>query len=155
MKKVLATLVAICILFSSIPAFAEHGGRGGHGGGHFIPPQHHGGHHRGGWEHGAAPWLFGALAGAAVTTAVIESSRPRQVVVVNGFEYQYDGTYYYAPVNGTYVRVEAPVVMKIVNSDGTITEISLIKNGYVWIGPRGETYTSFPSHDQLRSIYGR
>jgi hypothetical protein len=46
------------------------------------------------------------------------------------------------------------VTVNITNSNGSISQVSLRKQGTVYIGPRGETYTSLPTEDQLRPVYG-
>ena len=45
-------------------------------------------------------------------------------------------------------------VVWISNSDGSKTPITLQKEGSVYIGPAGEKYTSLPSEEQLKLLYG-
>jgi len=40
------------------------------------------------------------------------------------------------------------------NSNGSITPVRLVRQGNLWVGPRGETYTALPTEEQLRPIYG-
>lgn len=40
------------------------------------------------------------------------------------------------------------------NSNGSITPVVLHKSGYQWIGPRGEVYSSMPTQEQLKPVYG-
>jgi hypothetical protein len=47
------------------------------------------------------------------------------------------------------------VTVNITNSNGSITPVTLRKQGVVYIGPRGETYTSLPTEQQLKQAgYG-
>lgn len=47
------------------------------------------------------------------------------------------------------------VTINITNSNGSITPVTLRKQGVVYIGPRGETYTTLPTQEQLRQAgYG-
>ncbi|MFA5292063.1 MAG: hypothetical protein WC496_03420 [Phycisphaerae bacterium] len=45
-------------------------------------------------------------------------------------------------------------VIWINNSDGSKTPITLQKNGSVYTGPAGEKYTSLPTEEQLKLLYG-
>jgi len=47
------------------------------------------------------------------------------------------------------------VTVNIVNSNGSITPVTLRKQGVVYIGPRGETYPTLPTEEQLKQAgYG-
>ncbi len=47
------------------------------------------------------------------------------------------------------------VTVNITNSNGSITPVTLRKQGVVYIGPRGETYTTLPTAEQLKQAgYG-
>jgi len=47
------------------------------------------------------------------------------------------------------------VTINITNSNGSITPVTLRKQGVVYIGPRGETYTTLPTAEQLKQAgYG-
>jgi len=47
------------------------------------------------------------------------------------------------------------VTINITNSNGSITPVRLRKQGVVYVGPRGETYTSLPTEEQLKQAgYG-
>ncbi len=47
------------------------------------------------------------------------------------------------------------VTINITNSNGSITPVRLRKQGVVYIGPRGETYTTLPTEEQLKQAgYG-
>ena len=45
-------------------------------------------------------------------------------------------------------------IVNITNSNGSITPVTLRRMGNVWVGPRGEQYTTPPTAEQLRPIYG-
>ncbi len=47
------------------------------------------------------------------------------------------------------------VTVWITNSNGSKSPIVLRKSGPTYIGPQGETYTSMPTEEQLRQLYGR
>lgn len=42
------------------------------------------------------------------------------------------------------------VTINVTNSNGSITPVRLRKQGVVYIGPRGETYTTLPTEEQLK-----
>jgi hypothetical protein len=46
------------------------------------------------------------------------------------------------------------VTVKITNSNGSISQVKLIKQGVGYVGPRGEYYEQLPTEDQLRPVYG-
>ncbi len=46
------------------------------------------------------------------------------------------------------------VTVNITNSNGSISQVTLIKQGVGYVGPRGEYYDKLPTEDQLRPIYG-
>ena len=47
------------------------------------------------------------------------------------------------------------VTINVTNSNGSITPVTLRRQGAVYIGPRGETYTSIPTQEQLKQAgYG-
>ena len=46
------------------------------------------------------------------------------------------------------------VTVWITNSNGSKVPVKLRKSGPNYIGPRGETYPTMPTEDQLRPIYG-
>lgn len=45
-------------------------------------------------------------------------------------------------------------VVNITNSNGSMTPVIMHKSGNQWIGPRGEYYSSMPTPEQLRPVYG-
>ena len=53
------------------------------------------------------------------------------------------------------IRAEQQIVsVWITNSNGSKIEVKLRKSGPNFIGPKGETYSSMPTEDQLRPVYG-
>jgi hypothetical protein len=40
------------------------------------------------------------------------------------------------------------------NPNGSVTPVAIKRQGNVYIGPRGEQYTSYPTVEQLKPIYG-
>ena len=53
------------------------------------------------------------------------------------------------------IREEMNTVMvKVTNSNGSIIQVPLKKQGIGYVGPRGEYYNNLPTEDQLRPVYG-
>ena len=46
------------------------------------------------------------------------------------------------------------VMVKVTNSNGSIVQVPLRKQGVGYIGTRGEYYATLPTQDQLRPVYG-
>ena len=46
------------------------------------------------------------------------------------------------------------VIINVHNSNGSITPVTLTRQGNIYVGPKGEQYTPLPTEDQLKSIYG-
>lgn len=42
----------------------------------------------------------------------------------------------------------------VTNSNGSQTPVRLVRDGDTWIGPKGEVYTTMPTEEQLRKVYG-
>jgi hypothetical protein len=130
------------------------------------------------YRHG---WFgFGVLVSALAIGAFIEALPPRHTtVVVENTPYYYDNQYYYRPITqGGYVVVPPPAVISqpvvvqqpvivqsqsivpevstvnIPNSRGGYTSVTLRRSGTGFVGPQGEYYPSYPSVDQLRTMYG-
>jgi hypothetical protein len=49
---------------------------------------------------------------------------------------------------------EEEIVVKITNSNGSITPVKLKKKGNIYIGPKGEQYNELPTEEQLKPLYG-
>ena len=46
------------------------------------------------------------------------------------------------------------VMVKVTNSNGSIIQVPLRKQGVGYVGTRGEYYETLPTEDQLRPVYG-
>jgi hypothetical protein len=46
------------------------------------------------------------------------------------------------------------VTVNVTNSNGSIIQVKLTKQGVGYVGPRGEYYDKLPTEDQLRPVYG-
>jgi len=46
------------------------------------------------------------------------------------------------------------VMVKVTNSNGSVVQVPLRKQGVGYVGPRGEYYDKLPTEDQLRPVYG-
>jgi hypothetical protein len=46
------------------------------------------------------------------------------------------------------------VTVNVTNSNGSITQVKLKKQGVGYVGPRGEYYDTLPTSEQLRPVYG-
>ena len=46
------------------------------------------------------------------------------------------------------------VTVNITNSNGSVSQVKLRKYGVGYIGTRGEYYSTMPTEDQLRMVYG-
>jgi hypothetical protein len=44
--------------------------------------------------------------------------------------------------------------VNIPNPNGSVTPVMIKRQGNVWVGPKGEQYTSYPTVDQLKPVYG-
>ena len=60
-----------------------------------------------------------------------------------------------AQAERAYLRQEMNTVMvKVTNSNGSIIQVPLRKQGVGYVGTRGEYYSNLPTEDQLRPVYG-
>lgn len=46
------------------------------------------------------------------------------------------------------------VLVKVTNTNGSIVQVPLRKQGVGYLGTRGEYYNTLPTEDQLRPVYG-
>ncbi len=46
------------------------------------------------------------------------------------------------------------VMVKVTNSNGSVIQVPLRKQGVGYVGPRGEYYDKLPTEEQLRPVYG-
>ena len=55
----------------------------------------------------------------------------------------------------TALREEAVTsYVNLPNSNGSVTPVRIKRQGTVYVGPRGEQYTSYPTVEQLQPVYG-
>ena len=45
-------------------------------------------------------------------------------------------------------------LVNVTNSNGSIVQVRLRRQGVGWVGPRGEYYPTLPTSGQLRPVYG-
>ncbi len=45
-------------------------------------------------------------------------------------------------------------IVDVANSNGSTTPVTLRRVGGYWVGPRGEQYSTLPTADQLKPVYG-
>jgi outer membrane lipoprotein SlyB len=45
-------------------------------------------------------------------------------------------------------------LVNVTNSNGSIIQVRLRRQGVGWVGPRGEYYPTLPTQEQLRPVYG-
>ena len=45
-------------------------------------------------------------------------------------------------------------LVNVTNSNGSIVQVRVTRQGVGWVGPRGEYYPTLPSSGQLRPVYG-
>ena len=60
-----------------------------------------------------------------------------------------------AQVDRDYLRQEMnTVLVKVTNSNGSIIQVPLRRQGVGYVGTAGEYYSALPTEDQLRPVYG-
>ena len=62
-----------------------------------------------------------------------------------------------AKTNAEMNSIRADVNSEIVNvnnSNGSVIQVRMNRQGVGWVGPRGEYYAALPTSDQLRPVYG-
>ncbi len=45
-------------------------------------------------------------------------------------------------------------IVNVTNSNGSVIQVKLQRQGVGWVGTRGEYYPKIPTEDQLRPVYG-
>ena len=45
-------------------------------------------------------------------------------------------------------------IVNVTNSNGSVIQVKVRRQGIGWIGTRGEYYSALPTEDQLRPVYG-
>jgi hypothetical protein len=102
--------------------------------------------------------------GAIVTSIPIS----HRTMVVGGASYYYYENIYYKTCPTGYIVVPAPTAAPVVyapqqdaitinvpNSNGSYTQVTLVKRGDGYVGPQGEYYPQNPTVEQLKALYGR
>jgi hypothetical protein len=51
-------------------------------------------------------------------------------------------------------QTDNAVIVNVTNSNGSVTPVRMVRQGSGWVGPKGEYYSSLPTPEQLRPIYG-
>jgi hypothetical protein len=98
-----------------------------------------GGHHHGGADPLAAG-LIGAATGAVIGGMIGQQNKAQ--------------TETNARLNAAEQAAQQQTVW-VTNSNGSRTPVLLRQgSGGTWTGPKGESYMSLPTGDQLRSVYG-
>ena len=46
------------------------------------------------------------------------------------------------------------VMVNVTNSNGSVSQVKLTKQGVGYVGPRGEYYNHLPTSEELRPVYG-
>ncbi|MHC4501136.1 MAG: glycine zipper domain-containing protein [Planctomycetota bacterium] len=100
---------------------------------------------------GAAGAGVGALAGGDTEGALIGAA----VGAGAGYMIGNEGDKKEAATERAAIRDEMNyVTINITNSNGSITPVRLRKQGVVYVGPKGETYPTLPTPEQLKPVYG-
>ena len=102
--------------------------------------------------------LLGAAVGVVVGGQCLEQGvkllKNTAVYTVGGFRRPYQQT---PSLDGSQ-RFKCPnngkVVLALTRNDGTLWELTLMKQGETYAGPQGEHYFGLPSNEQIRSRYG-
>ncbi|MHC4461394.1 MAG: glycine zipper domain-containing protein [Planctomycetota bacterium] len=113
-----------------------------------------------GCESGAqAGSVIGALAGAGIGQLAGGDTEATLIgaAVGGGVGYMLgnEGDKVEAQADRDYLHQEMNTVMvKVTNSNGSIVQVPLRKQGIGYVGTRGEYYSNLPTEDQLRPVYG-
>jgi hypothetical protein len=51
-------------------------------------------------------------------------------------------------------QTDNTVIVNVTNSNGSVTPVKLTRQGSGWLGPKGEYYSSLPTGEQLKPLYG-
>jgi hypothetical protein len=93
----------------------------------------------------------GALAGGDTEGALIGGA----VGGAAGYMLGNEGDKQKAAADRETIRQEMNTIMvKVTNSNGSIIQVPVRRQGVGYVGPRGEYYDKLPTEDQLRPIYG-
>ncbi len=93
----------------------------------------------------------GALAGGSTESTLIGAA----VGGGAGYMLGNEGDKKKAAADRENIRQEMNTIMvKVTNSNGSIIQVPVKRQGVGYVGPRGEYYNDLPTEDQLRPIYG-
>ena len=166
-KAIIIAVVLSILLISSAETYARGFDRGGHERGR-VELRGRYFFHEGRWYH---PGWFGInfvvnIPPVGGYVEVLPSGY--SVVYVGRTRYYYYQDVYYEPYPPGYVVVEPPAAVPVVvqspvssyivnipNSDGTFTAVKLVKQDNGYVGPQGEYYSSHPTVEQLKVLYGK
>jgi len=113
-----------------------------------------------GCESGAQTGSFiGALAGAGIGQLAGGDTEATLIGAAVGGAAGYmlgnEGDKKNAQADRDYLRQEMnTVLVKVTNSNGSIIQVPLRKQGVGYAGTAGEYYSTLPTEDQLRPVYG-
>ncbi|MHC4482730.1 MAG: glycine zipper domain-containing protein [Planctomycetota bacterium] len=94
---------------------------------------------------------IGQLAGGDTESTLIGAA----VGTAAGYMLGNEGDKKKALAEREYLRQEMNTVMvRVTNSNGSIVQVPLRKQGAGYVGTRGEYYPTLPSEDQLQPVYG-
>ena len=103
--------------------------------------------------------VLGSLAGAGIGQIAGRDTESTLIGAAVGGAAGYmlgnEGDKKKAQVERAYLREQTEyVTVNITNSNGSISQVRLRKQGVGYVGTRGEYYNTLPTQDQLRPIYG-
>jgi hypothetical protein len=94
---------------------------------------------------------IGQLAGGDTESTLIGAA----VGAAAGYMLGNEGDKKEALAEREYLHQEINTVMvRVTNSNGSIVQVPLRKQGVGYVGTRGEYYPTLPTEDQLRPVYG-
>jgi len=102
---------------------------------------------------------IGALAGAGIGQLAGGNTKSSLIGAAvggaAGYMFGNEGDRNKAQAERAYMRQEMrTVAVNITNSNGSISQVRLRRQGVGYVGTRGEYYHHLPSEDELRPIYG-
>jgi len=103
--------------------------------------------------------VIGALAGAGIGQLAGGDTESTLIgtAIGGGIGYMLgnEGDKKNAQADRDYLRQEMnTVLVKVTNSNGSIVQVPLRRQGIGYVGTRGEFYSTLPTEDQLRPVYG-
>lgn len=103
--------------------------------------------------------VIGALAGAGIGQLAGGDTEATLIGAAIGGGVGYmlgnEGDKINAQADRDYLRQEMnTVLVKVTNSNGSIVQVPLRRQGVGYVGTAGEYYSTLPTEDQLRPVYG-